>query len=99
VASWGRKTTSLKACLHDRKPQENQSAKKTEKEEKKRFWWNLGKKTAQEENNNFKPAFSPRFQTGADNDKSHASILGSARTNRASMSTAMPLAPTIPKRR
>jgi hypothetical protein len=26
----------------------------------------LGKKTAQEENNNFKPPFSPRFQTGAD---------------------------------
>jgi hypothetical protein len=26
----------------------------------------VGKKTEQEESNNFKPAFSPRFQTGAD---------------------------------
>jgi hypothetical protein len=39
--------------------------KKTEKEEKKRFAWKVGKKTEQEENNIFKPAFSPRFQTGA----------------------------------
>jgi len=33
-------------------------------EEKKRFWWNEGKKTEPEEDNNFKPAFSPHFQLG-----------------------------------
>jgi hypothetical protein len=51
--------------LGDRKSEENPPAKKTEKEEKKRFWWKVGKKTEPEENNNFKSAFSPRFQTGA----------------------------------
>jgi hypothetical protein len=45
VASWSRKTTSLNTCLHDCKPEENQSAKKTENEEKKRFSWNEGKNT------------------------------------------------------
>jgi len=67
AASSSRKTPSLKARPNDRKPEQNPPPKKTEKEEKKTFWWNLGKKTEPEEDNNFKPAFSPRFQTAADN--------------------------------
>jgi hypothetical protein len=66
VTSWSQKACPLIVLLVDRKPDENPLAKKTEKEEKKRFGWNVGKKTEQEESNNFKPAFSPRFQTGAD---------------------------------
>jgi hypothetical protein len=57
-----RKSPSLKAQPSDRKPEENPPAKKTEKEEKKRLCLNLGKKTEPEEDNNFKSAFSPRFQ-------------------------------------
>jgi hypothetical protein len=64
VASSGRKSLSLKAQPSDRKPEENPPAKKTEKEQKKRFGLNVGKKTEREEDNNFKSAFSPRFQLG-----------------------------------
>jgi len=64
-----RKTPSLKARPNDRKPEENPPAKKTEKEEKKRLGLNVGKKTEQEEDNNFKPAFSPRFQPGPDTEE------------------------------
>jgi hypothetical protein len=62
AASLSRKSPSLKAQPSDRKPEENPPAKKTEKEEKKRLCLNLGKKTEPEEDNNFKSAFSPRFQ-------------------------------------
>jgi len=64
------KIPSLEAQPSERKPEENPPAKKTEKEEKKGLCLNLGKKTEPEEDNNFKSAFSPRFQTGAVNNKS-----------------------------
>ena len=64
AASSSRKSPSLKAQPSDRKPEENPPPKKMEKEEKKRFGLNVGKKTEPEEDNNFKPAFSPRFQLG-----------------------------------
>ena len=64
AGSSSRKSPSLKAQPSDRKPEENPTAKKTEKEEKNRLRLNLGKKTEREEDNNFKSAFSPRFQPG-----------------------------------
>ena len=64
AASSSRKSPSLKAQPSDCKPEENPPAKKTEKEEKNRFRWKVWKKTEQEENSHFKPAISPRFQTG-----------------------------------
>ena len=64
AASSSRKSPSLKAQPSDRKPEENPSAKKTEKEEKKRLGLKVGKKTEREEDNNFKSALSPHFQLG-----------------------------------
>jgi len=45
-----------------RKSGREENGKRREEE----FWENLGKKTEREENNNFKPADSPHFQTAAD---------------------------------
>ena len=47
------------------KPEENPNGNQTEKEAKKRFYPKGGKKTEPEEDNNFKPADSPQFQTNA----------------------------------
>jgi hypothetical protein len=55
----------LLARTTDLKPEENPNGNKTEKEEKKRIYPKGGKKTETEENNNFKSADSPQFQTAA----------------------------------
>ena len=81
-------TPSLKARPNDRKPEENPPPKKTEKEEKKRLSdWNVGKKTEQEEDNNFKPAFSPRFQTAADKIQRTTAISGQPHVKRKQIET------------
>ncbi len=60
-----RKSSPLKARLGNRKPEENPPAKKKEKEENKSWIERTVNKTEAEEDNNFKLADSPHFQTGA----------------------------------
>jgi len=62
------KILPTKARRRHFKPEENQTAKKTEKEENKMILMKSGKKTEPEEDNNFNPAFSPHIQTAADTD-------------------------------
>jgi hypothetical protein len=63
---FGRISVSHKTPACSPQARRKSGRKENGKEEKKSFCWNLGKKADREEDNNFKPADSPHFQTASD---------------------------------